>query len=204
MLLGMLAMEVVFAGVPEKPHLVLQQNLHNYTEELEYIVKVKAHDAIDKNLVDLCYEQLDCIPAVYLNKFNELGWSLYVVDWDINNTVLEGRYGSVAGVTVTATHDIYLEDREFAITDATIHEFGHFVDYMYDDLISQSSCEEFQSIYKEEKDNSNFGAYACSLSTEWFAELFWQVYTNPVETAIKCPRGYEFIKSLENKLCEEF
>lgn len=164
--------------------------------ETEPIVQVQAHSGIDGSLIQQAQSLIDCIPDVYLNKFQELGWSVYIVDWDINNEVFDGKYSSVAGVTLTASREIYIENRVTAVSLATVHEFGHFVDYMYSDTNCRHVQEDFQVIYEAEAKTSGF--YDSQM--EWFAELFAMTYLEPVETALVCPKGYRYIRSLEDNL----
>ena len=160
------------------------------------IVEVQAHSGIDSELVDYVQEQVSALPDVYEEAFIRLGWSYYVVDWDIATQVFNGMYSSVAGVTLTAPKEIYIEDRWSAVTIAPVHEFGHFVDYMYSDTNCRHVQEDFMSIYREEAQNSGF----YDTPMEWFAELFCKVYVSPDEAKQRCPRGYNYIKNLEDTL----
>lgn len=160
------------------------------------IVSVKAHAGIDTSIVDYVQTQISALPDIYERAFVDLGWVVYVVDWDIASNVFDGLYNSVAGVTLTVPKEIYLEDRISAVEIATVHEFGHFVDYMYGDNNSRHSTAEFMDIYRKEAKGSGF----YDTPMEWFAELFSEVYVSPNTTKSVCPEGYAYIKSLEDNL----
>jgi hypothetical protein len=166
-------------------------------------VTVIADGNVAQEFIDATQEYVDKLPGPFLEKFNELGWSIYVVTWDINQREFNGLYGSVAGVTCTAPKAIYIEDRMNAIDSATVHEFGHFVDYMYSDIDCRHGKADFVAIFNEECANSanaGFTAYDRSSIREWFAELFYRSYFYPEETKEHCPKGYQYMMDLENNL----
>ena len=69
---------------------------------------------------------LSRIPRNALDRFISSGYHFYVTDEDIGMTEFGGSIGRVAGVTRYGQY-IKVEDRQYAMDEAVIHEFGHFV-----------------------------------------------------------------------------
>ena len=130
------------------------------------------------------------------NHFMNNGWHFYVTGKNIAKDIYHGEYKSVQGCILSSEKSIYIESRDIAIENATLHELGHYVDHMTN-LTSLS--DEFITIYKEELDtfkNQITDSQAINSPEEFFAEIFSYIYKDNT----KCtPKALEFV---ENKIDE--
>lgn len=137
--------------------------------------------------------QVNRIESSLLNKFTSSGWSIYVTGENLAKTHFGGKYSSVQGVTVYGSRAIYIEKRDVAIRESTIHEFGHYLDYSKGFI---SNKEAFKAIYNEEVATfrSRIINPGCVRDPqEFFAEMFFYMHTNPS----KCtPKAKAFISQL--------
>lgn len=139
-------------------------------------------------------QELQKIPSYWLDTFVNSGWQMYVTDTDLDDTYYGGQYGAVMGSTHFDEHVIWLEDRDEVITEAVIHEFGHFVDCYYGFL---SDTEEFINIYYAESDifRNTFHVTCYYDQKEMFAEGFWKYLTDGATLQASCPQLYQFLAS---------
>ncbi|MCQ2571191.1 MAG: hypothetical protein MJ154_03015 [Candidatus Saccharibacteria bacterium] len=137
--------------------------------------------------------QLNRVNSNLLSRFTSSGWSVYVTGENIAQTHFGGKYSSVQGVTDYNHRAIYIEKRDVAIRESTIHEFGHFLDYS-NRFISNKA--EFMAIYNEEvaQFKRNISNPGCVRDPqEFFAETFYYMHVNPS----KCtPKAKAFISKL--------
>lgn len=161
-------------------------------------------DGIGKNINGASIEwlnklnnELNRVPKKLLTIFTKEGWTISVTGENLAKTHFNGKYSSVQGLTNYNEKYILIENRDNAINESTIHEFGHFLDYY---LNFASSTEEFRNIYNDEveKFKSNISNSGCVRNErEFFAETFYYMYTD----SSKCTsEAYRFINNLINNL----
>lgn len=99
-----------------------------------------------------------------------------------------------------ASRKIKIDWSDHGVENATLHEFGHYVDIgVYNSI---SSTEEFQNIYNLEKNYfyiMSHNKYAVSTVTEYFAEAFQFFYdSDESEKSLRehCPETWNFIYEL--------
>ena len=134
---------------------------------------------VDQRYLNLLNTELNKLPSKALTRFKNSGWHIYVTDENIAKTVFNGKYKSVQGVTLYSDKTILIEARDVAIKESTIHEFGHFIDYMKD---FTSDSKEFKKIYAEEVNIFKSGIVNSSCvrdEQEFFAETLYYIYKNP-------------------------
>lgn len=88
------------------------------------------------------------------------------------------------------------------IQNVTYHEFGHLLDYGYNNYF-ESEDDEFMNIYYAERSNfkNNYNyEYAVSNSTEYFAEAFAEYMKNPQQLKDNTPRTYNYIVNTINNI----
>lgn len=164
----------------------------------------QADGAVDQSFINEANKQLALLPDYVLDAMDEDGVNLYVTDKDIDSYFCDGQYGSVQGLTITQNHhtDIYIEDREKAVCNATLHEIGHWVDDYYEGLTNTNS---FVEIYQEESAAFqkafliNF-YYDCG---EFFAEGFWKYLTASDTLRDNCPQLYAYIDGVMMRIQQE-
>ncbi len=150
---------------------------------------------VDKRYLNLLNTELNKLPQKALTRFTNSGWHIYVTDENIAKTVFNGKYKSVQGVTIYADKTILIEARESAIKESTIHEFGHFIDYIKG---FTSDSKEFKSIYNEEVNTfkSRIVNSSCVRDEqEFFAEILYYIYRNPSKCTKK---AYEYVNNIIN------
>ena len=83
------------------------------------------------------------------------------------------------------------------------HEFGHYIDYVANEKDIKgvvfepiSNSDEFQAIWREEKDNSGLGDYFTNNSEEYFAESYHALKVCPDTYYERCPKTCEFISKI--------
>ena len=151
---------------------------------------------VDPYYLNLLNSELNKLPVNALNRFKNSGWHIYVTDENIAKTVFNGKYKSVQGVTVYSDRTILIEARESAIRESTIHEFGHFIDYMKGFI---SDSDEFKKIYNEEVNTfkSRIPNSSCVRDEqEFFAETLYYLYSNPSKCTSK---AYVYVNNILNK-----
>lgn len=150
-------------------------------------------DGADKNAALLVEQELMLIPETVRELFIENGWHIYVTDENLADVYFKGEYSKVYGCTFYEKKLILMSDDETAITTATIHEMGHFFDYINGSL---SNTKEFYALY--EKECSNFEVAFdrdCKVldTKEYFAECFYHYVKNPHILKEAAPETYSFI-----------
>lgn len=152
---------------------------------------------VDIYYLNMLNKELNKLPKSVLNSFKRNGWHIYVTNENIAKTVFNGRYKSVQGVTIYKDQVILIEAREAAIKESTIHEFGHYVDYITG---FETDEKKFEKIYDEEVETFKSRIINSSCvrdEQEFFAETLYYMYKNPS----KCtPQALEFVKNKLNTL----
>lgn len=162
---------------------------------IDGIGKAKGNISIEN--LNLLNSELNKLPKSLLNTFVNSGWNIYVTDEDINNNYFGGRFYKVQGATVYTEKNILITNTEKSIKEATIHEFGHFVDYNFD---VTSDDEEFHRIYNEEiyEFMGRISNTECvSNEKEYFAESFYYMY---IDSSKVMPQTYNYLSNIINQL----
>lgn len=107
------------------------------------------------------------VPEPVLAAFNAAGWT-YRIDFDYMGGLSKKLNMSCIGATNYSRKTIYISE-----ADATLHEFGHFLDY------ALGFPAEHERLYLAESQNSSLRDYAKTNSREFFADCFvhWITYS---------------------------
>ena len=143
-------------------HAVLTQSFH--VEEPP--APVTMVNAAGVNVNDFLLE-LRKVPEQVLDAFNATGWT-YCIDFDYMGGLSKKLNMSCIGATNYSRKTIYISE-----ADATLHEFGHFLDY------ALGFPAEHERLYLAESQNSSLRDYAKTNSREFFADCFvhWITYS---------------------------
>lgn len=147
---------------------------------------------VDDHWISDINAQLAMIPSNLITEFQNDGWHIYCTDMDIDAVYYNGQFGAVMGTTNYDEHRILIEDRQVAVTDAAIHEMGHWLDW-HNGTVTNS--DEFMNIYYTETDifKSTFHMTCYYDQKELFAEAFWKYLTDNQQLANSCPKLYDFM-----------
>lgn len=147
---------------------------------------------VDDHWISDINAQLAMIPSYLITEFQNDRWHIYCTDIDIDAAYYNGQFGAVIGTTNYEEHRILIEDRTMAVTDAAIHEMGHWLDW-HNGTVTNSN--EFMNIYYSETDvfKSTFHMTCYYDQKELFAEAFWKYLTDNQQLANSCPQLYEFM-----------
>ena len=107
------------------------------------------------------------VPEPVLAAFNAAGWT-YRIDFDYISELSKQLNMSCIGATSYGQKTIYISE-----ASATLHEFGHFLDY------ALGFPAEHERLYLAESQNSSLRDYAKTNSREFFADCFvhWITYS---------------------------
>ena len=147
---------------------------------------------VDQYFVEAVNEQLSYLPDTLLDKFVSEGWSINVTDKNIDQYYCEGKWGSVEGIILYDYNIISIENRDIAVIDSTLHEIGHYIDFVNG---RPSNTDEFASIYSEESDIylSAFEYYSHYSQRDMFADGVWKYYTDREKLKENCPMLYDYL-----------
>lgn len=147
---------------------------------------------VDDHWISDINAQLAMIPSNLITEFQNDGWHIYCTDMDIDAVYYNSQFGAVMGTTNYEEHRILIEDRTIAVTDAVVHEMGHWLDW-HNGTVTDSN--EFMNIYYAETDifKSTFNMTCYYDQKELFAEAFWKYLTNNQQLANSCPQLYTFM-----------
>ena len=135
------------------------------------------------------------IPAPILEMFEQKGWK-YVIDFDFLWEFSQERGLSCIGVASYSTWEIYVSD-----PSATIHEFGHFLDWTLDFPVYH------EMLYKAEGQSAAdtvLRDYSATNSHEYFADAFaFWIQNRDHEEQMKqlkeaAPETYAYLAGLES------
>lgn len=188
------------AGLCMSPLNVLAAEADTLDEEAYHSIVVPDGN-VSQESVDRANELLNTLPEGLLENFVNDRWSIYVTDKNIDATFFGGQYGSVMGATLEDQSAIYIEQRNKAIEESTIHEFGHYID---DANGCFTDTNEFAQIYNVES-----GAFVNAFNVnfhydvhEFWADGFYRYYDGERETLRNaCPQLCSYIESIVNSLC---
>lgn len=147
---------------------------------------------VNDSWVTAINNQLDMIPTSLIQQFQNDGWHIYCTDTNIDAVYYNSQYGAVMGTTNYYEHRILIEDRQNAVTEAVIHEIGHWYDWH---LGTVTDSDEFIKIYNTETNafKNTFSVHFYYDQKELFAEAFWKYITDNQTLKNGCPMLYEFI-----------
>ena len=147
---------------------------------------------VDDHWISDINAQLAMIPSNLITEFQNDGWHIYCTDMDIDAVYYNSQFGAVMGTTNYEEHRILIEDRTIAVTDAVVHEMGHWLDW-HNGTVTDSN--EFMNIYYTETDafKSTFNMTCYYDQKELFAEAFWKYLTDNQQLANSCPQLYNFM-----------
>lgn len=130
------------------------------------------------------------VPEPMLAAFNAAGWT-YCIDFDYMGGLSKKLNMSCIGATNYSRKTIYISE-----ADATLHEFGHFLDY------ALGFPAEHERLYLAESQNSSLRDYAKTNSREFFADCFvhWITYSADKKRMDDfrdaAPQTYAYMKKL--------
>lgn len=150
---------------------------------------------VEQRFVDEVNRQLGFLPDEMLYEFELSGWRIFVTDKNVDAYFCGGRWGSVQGVLVQDEALIAIEDRDVAVTEAPIHEMGHWYDHNHG---YPSQTAEFGQIYATETSAflSAFDYYSYYAQEELFAEATWKYYCDAETLEDACPRLYAYMDAV--------
>ena len=150
---------------------------------------------VEQRFVDEVNRQLSFLPEDMLYEFAASGWRIQVTDKNVDQYYCDGRYGSVMGCTAYDENLIVIEDRDVAVTEAPIHEIGHWYDEYHG---HPSQTAEFDVIYNSETDDfyRAFNYYSHYDKTEMFAESLWKYYCDRDNMRENCPMLYGYMDAI--------
>ena len=130
------------------------------------------------------------VPEPVLAAFNAAGWT-YRIDFDYISELSKQLNMSCIGATSYGQKTIYISE-----ASATLHEFGHFLDY------ALGFPAEHERLYLAESQNSSLRDYAKTNSREFFADCFvyWITYSADKKRMDDfrdaAPQTYAYMKKL--------
>lgn len=167
-------------------HVILMRNLT--VEAPTAPVKLENSDNINANKFLLAMKN---VPESILAAFDQRGWT-YSIDFDHVAEIGAARNVSCVGVTDYTHRTIYVTE-----ADATLHEFGHFLD----DVLSFPA--EHERLFHEEAENSILRDYAKTGAHEYFADCFayWVEHRDSEQYMMwfqeSMPQTYAYFVALE-------
>lgn len=132
------------------------------------------------------------LPQNVLDRFVSSGYHFYVTDEDLGITEFNGTLSQVAGATKYGEY-IKIEDRQFAIDEAVLHEFGHFVFHECGNWNRQDVTDAFNN---DVRNASIMGiTYGIDSVSEFYAEIFQAYIKNQERTAQTFPNLVTIIQA---------
>ena len=136
-------------------------------------------------------ERLAMLPKNALQRFKAEGQHFYVTDEDINITEFNGIMGRTAGATRYGEY-IKVEDRQYAMDEAVLHEFGHFVFDICGNWTRKDVVDAFNT---DVKNASLMGiTYGTDNVCEFYAEVFQKYILDRKDTADIFPNLADIIE----------
>lgn len=146
-------------------------------------LKIEADKGTDPELIQLVKEKFAELPKNLQQAWLRDDNTIYLID---NLPIgLSGLY----------TGNIKLENTRLQINRSFYHEFGHFLKYIAfdnnNDLIDQLLL-----CYKQERYNGNLLSHYTNSNSEYFAEIFDMIFTEPEMVKNTYPKSYNFIAKM--------
>lgn len=154
---------------------------------------------VDDKYIQLVCNELSLLPNKVLQFFEDNNMKIYVTTKNIASEIMNGQYKSLQGITFYDKNIIYIEDREIACKEATLHECGHLFN-KYMGYVVRTNV--LQDIYTAEKVSFQkiSDEYSVSNIDEYFAETFLMYFKNNKQLELNCPRTNDYIKGLLDQL----
>lgn len=170
-------------------------NKYLTTEKIEYNGICEINGNVDTYWSSVVNQTLSILPNGIIQAFKDSGWHIYVTDMNIDATYYNSQFGAVMATTNYGEYRILVEDRNDAVIESPVHEFGHWFDW-YNGYTTNSS--EFDNIYNTE--TSAFkNAFLVNFyydKMELFAEGFAKYFEDPNTLANNCPQLYNYLNNL--------
>ena len=174
----------------------------------DFVVVAEADGNVDQTAVDRANELLNRLPVQVLKNFQNRGWRFLVTDKNIARTYYSGQYSSVQGMTDYDEKFVMVEQRSKAVEEATLHEFGHYLDWYYNITQRIDSAgnlgvpiAEYADIYNAETGafTNTFDVYFHYEPIEFFAEGVYRVYSEYYDdVAESCQRLTKSVEDMVN------
>lgn len=137
--------------------------------------------------------ELQKIPEPVLSAFADTGWT-YSIDFEYLHEFSKRKGMACIGVASYSSKEIHVSE-----ASATIHEFGHFLDWLLDfppqhDALYEAEAQASASILRD---------YAATSSREYFADYFaywvknWENTEKMEELRSATPETYAYFEALE-------
>lgn len=156
---------------------------------------------ISSEAVSKANKQLSMIPQSALDSFVNNGCHIYLTDENIAQTMFDGQYSSVQGGTLYLEKIIKIENRDKAIKNSIIHEFGHYV-YWTSGYFYNEKYQQLLNAFNTDVGNASLMniSYGLNSPEEFYAEVFWKYITNTDKTENSFPNITKMIKDDLNSL----
>lgn len=166
----------------------------HYGEQIGNIT-IKGSASTDE--IEQLQKEISKVPEWISQRFIDCGGVIYLSERPLSDVFsdLDPKDGAI-GVFSPTNKAIWIYNSETSIEDATIHEYGHFLDSSLDRV---SKSEDFQACYEMEKQAFlliDQNKYHIESAQEYFAETFELFIKSPRKLKRSCPATYEFFKSL--------
>ena len=133
-------------------------------------------------------------PIHLIEKFCEDGWQISLTDENLSQKYFNGVYEHVLAVTDSTNKAIFVENNKESIERSTLHELGHFVEYVEQ---RPDQSELFFDIYTQERNlfvsQEGNTTYARLSPVEYFAEAFQEIILHPYEVYETTPQTFAFV-----------
>lgn len=138
--------------------------------------------------------------------FQKNKWNIYCVSYDLSNLYDTTTVNDInlAGIIKYRSKTIYVEDSSYFDASTVIHEFGHWIDYMLNNV---SDSNEFRHIYNSELEllvrasSYRNGDSNIASAKEYFAECYRLMHVTTNFDRV-CPKTYKFLKQCEKECYE--
>lgn len=156
----------------------------------ECIIPIITEGSVSEDNLKTLQRMLSMIPEYRQQQFVDSGWTMYLTTADLTEGL---PYKSVRGRTYLSSQQIKIDNRNVAVTESPIHEFGHFLDYSGG---WYSTSNEFTEIFNAEYDSfcNNFDSQCIRGEVkEYFAECYNQYIRNSEKLQSACPQTYQYL-----------
>lgn len=152
---------------------------------------------VNQESIDVANSLLNKVPSALLEEFVSNGWKFYISGDDVAQKYPDSNDADKKGYISFDDKSIEVEHTSDSVKATTVHEFGHYVDYIKGGL---SDTDEFKKIFDNECDSfcERFDIDELGSAAELFADGFYRCYNDEdSQLSLKevCPELYEFIIS---------
>lgn len=142
---------------------------------------------------------LQNIPSDILIQFADEGWTLEICK-ELSLLTYKNSEFNAAGLTKNAEKKIIIEANSGDLNNIVSHEFGHYVDFLYE---RPSKTNEWKELYLEEwrgvyKLTHNF--HNVDAPVEFFASVFSLYIRRPVALQTLCPKSFAAMEQILSHL----